>query len=137
MGSYVGKNASVKIGTNTVALMGTWTISGIQADLLEKSAFGDTWKQFDMGLLDGGSISFGGLYDATDTNGQSQLRTYNLNGTEVTTLRLYINATSYWTPKTVSPASHVLITSWEISADKSGHLTATFQGKVSGALELI
>lgn len=131
-----GKYGKVTIGTNPIALMGQWSMPGVSADSLESTAFGDEWKQFKMGLKDGGQITFSGLYDPTDTH-QTSLRTYNADNTEVTTLRLYINNTSYFVPTTTNPVSYVQITAWEIGMDKAGLGTASFTAKVSGKMELI
>lgn len=131
-----GKYGKVTIGTNPIALMGQWSMPGVSADSLESTSFGDEWKQFKMGLKDGGQITFSGLYDPTDAH-QTSLRTYNADNTEVTTLRLYIDNTSYFVPTTTNPVSYVQITAWEIGMDKAGLGTASFTAKVSGKMELI
>ena len=139
MGAIFGKYGKVTIGTSAtkISLMGTYSIPSVSADQLEDTEFGDEWKTFKMGLKDGGQITFSGLYDPTDTAGQTALRTYNADNTELTTLRLYIDNTSYWTPTTTNPASYVQITGWEIGLEKAGLATASFSAKVSGKLELI
>lgn len=139
MGAIFGKYGKVTIGTgnNKVSLMGTWNMPGVTSDQLEDTEFGDEWKTFKMGLKDGGQITFNGLYDPTDTNGQTVLRTYNEDNTEVTAFRLYIDNTSYFTPSTTNPASYVQVTAWEIGLDKAQLGTASFTMKVSGKMELI
>ena len=132
-----GKNTKFNIGTSKVSLMGTWGMTGVTTDILEKTEFGDDWKQFEVGLKDGGQITVSGFYDPTDSSGQDALRTANLNDTEMTTIRLYIDSTSYWTPKTTNPASYCLVTDWDINSDVAGLVSASFTLKVSGALELI
>ena len=133
-----GKYGKVTIGTGVteVALMGTWNMPGVQADQLESTAFGDEWKQFKMGLKDGGQITFSGHYDPTDA-AQTSLRTYNADNTEITTLRLYIDNTSYWTPTTTNPVSYVQVTAWEIGMANAELGKASFTCKVSGKMELI
>jgi hypothetical protein len=123
-------------GTTKVVGIGTWDLSGVETDLLEATEMGDDWKTYLAGLKDGGEISFEGLFDPAD-GGQADLRTANLNGSELTTLRFYVNATSYYAPKTTNPASHFLITKWTVKADKSSLLTASFTARVSGAIELL
>ncbi|NOR27607.1 MAG: hypothetical protein GQ540_03650 [Lutibacter sp.] len=137
MAAKSGRLCSIKLGTNLIQLMGTWSMPGVSTDLLESTAFGDDWKQFKTGLLDGGTITFNGLYDPADTTGQDALRTANEDSTELTDVRLYIDSTSYWIPTTTGPASYMLVTDWEIGADKSALMTASFSLKVSGKLELI
>jgi hypothetical protein len=151
MGKCVGKDCAVKLGTNAVTYMGTWSLSGTSVDQLDTSAFGDTWKQYSFGLKDGGQISFAGFYDPADTTGQNALRFGNAQNSALTTLRLYVNSVSYYEPCATtsyfSPAitntgstpglSSVYITSFDISADKSGMVNVSFTAKVSGVMVLI
>jgi len=137
MASQLGKNAKVTVGDgdSTVSLIGTWSLSGMSQDQLEETAFGDTYKKYKMGLLDGGTISFNGLFDPSDTTGQDVLRTANENGTLLTSIKFWLNANSYYTPAYTSiTGSGVYVTSWEIGADKSALMTASFQVKVTGGL---
>lgn len=135
--TLVGKDAKVTLGADKVLGMGTWTMSGVSTDLLEATEFSDEWKRFKIGLKDGGDVSFSGFYDKTDTTGQDALRTANEAGTELTTLRFYVDDTSYYTFATTNPVSSGLVTAWSIGAEKSGLITADFTVKVSGKLELI
>lgn len=135
--AYTGKDAAVKLNGGAISLMGTWSLSGQAVDLLEMTAFQDEYKQYTPGLKDGGTISFSGLYDGTDTAGQTALRNYNANNTSVTDIRLYVNDTSYWTPSTTSPLSFCWVTSFEIGAEISSLATASFEMKVSGKMVLV
>lgn len=132
-----GKNFKVTLGSDTIVGMGTVTIPGVDTELLETTEFGDEWKTFTPGLRDGGEITFNGLYDPDDSSGQTALRTANENATDVTSLRIYIDNTSYWTFNTTGPYSYGNITKWEIGGDKSSLGTATFSLKVSGKLMLV
>ena len=150
MAIKIGKDCAVKIGAATVVGMGTWSLSGITSDQLESTQFGDSWKQFKFGLKDGGQITFNGLYDPADTTGQDVLRAANLDNTNITTIRLYLDNTSYLEPCqttswwTASDStnnetfpSHVNVTSYDISADKSGLMNTSFTCKVSGCMVLV
>jgi hypothetical protein len=130
--------------------MGTVSMDGITADLIETSAFGTIWKTFEVGMKDGGSLSFNGFLDPDDTTGQEVLRVANLNSTDVTDIRFYVDATSYYTPCATagyfSPAlttgqdtivSSVNITTYTINADKNGMAETSFTCKVSGSMVLI
>lgn len=145
-----GKDAKVALGSNTITKMGTWSLDGIQAEEFDASAFGDTWKKFEYGMKDGGSITFNGHYDPTDTNGQQALQQANLYNSALTNLRLYIDNTSYFEPcqttgyfspnlTTGAPTqlSDVKIKSLKIDADKSGLEKISFTGKVSGCMVLV
>ena len=98
MGLKVGRDAAVKLGASTIVGQGTWSMNGITLDQLESTSFGDSWKKFVLGMRDGGTLGFNGFYDPADTTGQEALLNYQINGTEVTSLRMYIDNTSYWEP---------------------------------------
>jgi hypothetical protein len=138
MAFKVGSNAKVTLGANTVVGMGNWKLSGITVDMLESTAFGDTAKQFLSGLVDYGTVSFGGLYDPADTTGQNVLVSAMLNNTKVTNIRLYADASSYWTPNITSvTAAGMLVQSVPIGIDKSGLATIEFSGKCTGPWALV
>ena len=145
-----GKDCAVKLGTSTVVGMGDWSITGITADQMDSSAMGDNWKTFEFGMKDGGTISFSGIADPADTTGQETLQLANLANTDLTTLRLYIDDTSYYVPCQTtgyfSPTnttgidtvlSHVNVTSYDITADKADLVKVSFTAKVSGCMVLV
>lgn len=144
---YLGK---VTLGASTIVGMGTWTMSGITADQLDASKFGDNWKLYEFGQKDGGQVTFNGLLDPADTTGQEELQRANIDNEDITTLRLYVDSTSYYEPCQTTGyfsvfttsnedtvLSHVNITGYEISSDKSGLATISFTAKVSGVMVLI
>lgn len=150
MGTKIGKDCKVALGTATVVGMGTWSLSGISSDQLDDSAFGDDWKKFKFGMKDGGQITFNGLYDPADITGQEVLKQANLDNSDVYNLRLYVDNTSYyepcattyyWSPSdtTGNPTvkSNVNITAWDANADKSGMMQTSFTAKVSGCMVLV
>lgn len=138
MAFKVGNAAKVTLGSATVVGMGNWKLNGLTIDLLESTAFGDTAKQFLAGLLDYGTVSFGGLYDPADTAGQNVLVAAMLAGTKVTNIRLYVDASSYWTPNiTAVSAAGFLVQSVPIGIDKSGLATIEFSGKCTGPWVLV
>lgn len=150
MSKKVGKDCAVKLGTDAVVGMGTWTLDGIVTDEIESTAFGDEWKQYEYGLKDGGTISFNGHYDPADASGQIKLQEANLYNSALTNLRCYVDNTSYYEPcqttgyfspslTTGAPTqlSNVRITSFNVSADKSGLMATSFTAKVSGVMVLV
>jgi hypothetical protein len=146
--AIVGKDGKVTLGANTVVGMGTWAIDGVTVEEFDASAFGDTWKSFQYGMKDGGTVSFNGHYEPTDVTGQQMLMLANLYNSALTDLRLYIDNTSYFVPSqstsyfapgaysTGMPGrvSSVTITTFNIGLDKSGLGTISFTGKVSGLM---
>jgi hypothetical protein len=138
MAFKAGNNAKVTLAAVTVVGMGNWKLSGISVDLLESTAFGDTAKQFMTGLLDYGSVAFGGLYDPADTTGQNILLSAQLNNSKIGNIRLYVDANSYWTPNvTLLSAAGMLVQSSSIGQDKSGLATIEFTGKCTGPWVLV
>lgn len=138
MAFKAGYAAKVTLGSNTVVGMGNWKLNGITVDLLETTSFGDTAKQFVTGLLDYGTVSFGGLYDPADTTGQTVLVSAMLNNSKVGNIRLYVDNTSYWTPNvTQVSAAGMLVQSVPIGQDKSGLATIEFSGKCTGPWVLV
>ena len=151
MGVKVGHLGKVTLGASTIVAMGTWSMSGITADQMESSAFGQNWKTYEFGMKDGGQITFNGFLDPADTTGQQALQKANIDNIDLTSMRLYIDNTSYYEPCQTTGyfapgslstaqdtiASHVNITSYDISMDKAGLATISFTGKVSGLMVLI
>jgi len=146
----IGKDAKVTLGANSIVGMGTWNLSGISSDQLEDTEFGDQWKSYLFSVKDGGQVTFSGLYDPDDTTGQDVLKAANLDNTNITTLRLYVDNTSYfeacqttgyWSPTdtvdNLTVLSHLNVTSYDVSADKSGLMNTSFTCKVSGCMVLI
>lgn len=151
MGVKVGHLGKVTLGSDTIVAMGTWTLSGITADQMESSAFGDNWKTYEFGMKDGGQISFNGFLDPSDTTGQQALQKANMDNTDLTSLQLWVDNTSYYTPSQSTAyfapgslstgqsgaVSVVNITSYDISMDKAGLATISFTAKVSGVMVLV
>ena len=144
----VGKDGKVSLGENKVIGMGTWNLAGVTADEFDASQFGDNWKQYVYGMKDGGTVSFSGWFDPTDTTGQIALQKANLDNLALTSMRFYYNNTSYYEacqttgyfgPGALSSGQNTLpsnmrITSYNIGFDKSGIGTIDFTAKVSGVL---
>lgn len=138
MGAKVGYLGKVANLSNKILGIGTWAINGITVDMLEDTEFGDTWKTYLLGLKDGGTVSFNGYYDPETSSYQSTIRDALENGTHLTDLRFYVDNSSYWRPNsTGTPSSYILVTGWDISADKSGLIQCSFSGKVCGKMDFV
>jgi len=136
MAFAAGQTQKVSFGTVAVIGMGNWKMTGVTVDLLESTSFGDTAKQYMTGLVDYGSVTFGGLFDVSNAaaNGQSLLISALANNSKIgSSLRFWVNATSYWAADDVTvSAAGVYITAVSIGADKSGLATVEFTGKFTG-----
>ncbi|KAF0234084.1 MAG: hypothetical protein FD177_996 [Desulfovibrionaceae bacterium] len=145
MSKKPGAKFKVTLGASTVVGMGSVQLNGIAIEQLETTAFGDEWKQFIMGMKDGGELNFSGFFDPDDSTGQEVLRVANLNATDITNLRVYYDQTSYYelcqttgyfsptlTSNQKTQKSYLNITSWDVNADKSSVSTSSFKAKISG-----
>jgi len=131
-----GNNAKVTLGSTTVLGMGNWKMTGITVDLLETTSFGDVAKQFMTGLMDWGTATFGGLYDMSNTGGQSTLISAMINNSKIANLRLYLNSVSYWVANishaTMGSDAGEYVTGCNIGQDKNGLGTIDFTVRFTG-----
>jgi predicted secreted protein len=124
MATTAGKDGAVKLTTNSVAEVDTWSLDS-SLDIQDITSFGDAWHR-KAGTLKDWSGKFSGRLDMTDTNGQ--LAVWNaLNGLTTVAIRLYVGATNYF-------SGTALIKQWspKSSVDGMVEFDATFEG--SGAL---
>ena len=114
MSTYNGRDGKVVIGTYTVAEMASWSLD-LSNDEIDTTAFGSTWKKSDVGMR-GWSLSVEGHYDPSDSTGQADIETAWADGSLVTTVKLYVDNTSYWVPDITTDANAGgRITSYSIS----------------------
>jgi len=145
-----GVDGKVTLGSNTVLGIGTWKYTPGGSAELDNTEFGDTTEQILLGMRKRGSISFNGLAKLGDTTGQEACKLAQINATNITSLRFYCTASSYYTPNATtgyfSPSSttanatqssYVNITAFDIGSDKNGLATISFTGTVSGDMVLV
>jgi len=143
MALKAGRYGAVKLGTNLVSKMAEWSLDGITTDTIETTAFGDSFKQYMLGLSDYGTLSFRGHYDPDDTTGQKILESALLNASMINNIRLYIDNTSYWAPNTnVTSSSGVAgagmyVTSMKITLTNAGIGSIDFAGRSTGPWILV
>ena len=124
MATHTGSSGVVKVGTNTVAEVRSFTLD-TTAELLEDTALTDTSKSFQVGKK-GATASVECFWDETDTNGQIAIA----EGEQVT-LYLY--------PEGATSADYYFAGTWIISANSvstptDGMIEATFSATLTGAL---
>ena len=132
MSSIGGRLAKVMYGSNVVAGIGEWALSGFVPDVVENTAFGDTIKKWmDAGIGDGGTVTFAGNYDPDDASGQVALAALQDNqGAGLTNLYFYETASVFWR---VAAGGTIIITKFPApSFKKNGLATISFEGKISG-----
>ena len=141
--TYKGK---VTLGTNSVLGMGTWQHSGLSRAMLDDTEFGDKVEAVLPDILNGGQVSFNGNFKADDTQGHDKLHLALMNGSPITDIRFYYNASSYYMPNNTSaagggvpasyPISRVFVMSHDIdfSGPKGNLGKSTFAVKVDGVM---
>jgi len=128
---YKGK---VTIGTDLVLGMGVWSWSGFSREMIEDLEFFDDYDDYVAGLVRCGKVTFSGQYKKDDSRGQTYLISCMLNGTELTSIRFWVDASSYYIPNSTSstaaigglpantPVGHVKVESVDINYSGLGAL---------------
>lgn len=115
MSSYMGKNASIRIGTTIVARMTEWT-SSLALEVVDEPVFGDDWNRIWGATTSKFSATITGLIDLNDTTGQNAIETACLTHASLKTLRFYVDPTNYWAPNTAVDAD---ATAWITTYDQT------------------
>lgn len=148
--SLVGKHAKVTLGANKVLGIGAWSMDGQTRAETDDTEFGDDYTKYKFGVIDGGTITFAGNHKKDDTTGQDALEDSFDGATDLTSLRLYVDKTSYYEPcQTTSylrpgntsagntKLSHTNITARPINYDKGALGQVSFTARVSGQMVLV
>ena len=124
MATHTGSSGLIKVGTNTIAEVRSFTLD-TTAELLEDTTLTDTAKSFQVGKK-GATASIECFWDETDANGQIAIA----EGSQVTMALYPEGATSgdYYFSGTW------LITSNSTSTPTDGMIEATFSATLTGAL---
>ena len=124
MATHTGSSGLVKVGTNTIAEVRSFTLD-TTAELLEDTTLTDTSKTFQVGKK-GATASVECFWDETDTNGQIAIA----EGSQVT-LYLYpegADSGDYYFGGTW------LVTANSVSTPTDGMIEGTFSATLNGAL---
>ena len=124
MATHTGSSGLIKVGTNTIAEVRSFTLD-TTAELLEDTALTDTSKTFQVGKK-GATASIECFWDETDSNGQIAIA----EGSQVT-LALY--------PEGATSGDYYFSGTWLITAKSTstptdGMIEATFSATLTGAL---
>lgn len=150
MGKKIGREADVKFGGVAVVGLGTWNWNGITAAMLPLTEFGDEIETYKPGIREGGNVGFTGLRDPADSTGQEILKRMWLAETDITSIQLFLDNTSYyefcqtagyWDPTNTTAMGTVAswgnVSAFDENQDKSDMMKISFTLKVSGYLVLI
>lgn len=133
MAKISGKGGFVQIGSNKIAEMTEWSISGSSMDVIRKDpAFDDTFvAKIGSGITEPGTVSFRGNYDPNDSSGQRGIITTLKAGTGITNLYLYANTSTFWR---VSSGGTIVVTRCDaVTLPRMGMGTISFEGEVEGS----
>jgi len=132
----------VTLGTHTVLGVASWSHSGQGRSSLDDTVMGDKTNRYLPDILEGGKISISGNYKRDDTTGHSAMLSAMFNESAIGNIRLYVDATSYFTPNDTTaanwnipanyPVSQVFVESYDV--DFSGPKGAL--GKFSASLQV-
>ena len=124
MATHTGSSGLIKIGTNTIAEVRSFTID-TTAEILEDTTLTDTSKSFKVGKK-GATVSVECFWDETDTNGQIALA----EGSSVA-MDLFpegADSSDYYFSGTW------LVTATSVSIPTDGIIEATFSATLTGNL---
>jgi hypothetical protein len=132
----MGRNARVKLGTYTILNLASWDMN-FPTDELDASVFGTSWGATMPGMQKW-TCAVAGLYDRSDTTGQKALMDAKINGTKLTTIRFYLDNTSYLVPDITNDSdAGAYITGMTVRTDKSGLAQVTFNAAGVGPIAFV
>jgi len=128
MAEILGRNSRIKLGTEDIAKMRTLSVS-IGNETIDITSFGDEWAKFARGMQSW-TASISGMMDLDDTEALAFM-TAAENGTELTTLRFYMDATNYYYIDVVADAdASCIIDSLTITSDNNS--VVEFDASITG-----
>lgn len=96
------------LGAATILGVVSWSHSGQGRSSLDDTSMGDKANRYLPDILEGGKITLSGNFKKDDTTGHSAMLSAMFNQSGIGTLRLYVDATSYYTPNDTTAANWVL-----------------------------
>lgn len=128
----LGRESKITIGTETVARMTSFNLTE-NNEMLDVTSFGDTHMKYERGFQSW-TASISGHIDLDDTE-QQTLRVAAREGTKLTTIRFYVDSTSYYSIDTVSDSeAGCFIASFSVSDEHTGVVSFTMEVTGSGPI---
>jgi len=128
-----GYKGKIMVGTNVVSEMASWSVSGMETEMLEDTVLGDDIKTYVPGRIDGGTVTVTGQYDpsAEASNAQNALWTAFTTQTAVAEdMTFYYSATGNFG---ISTGGEIFVESiTDFGVDQSGLGTIGFVLRLSG-----
>lgn len=133
MSTTLSKLGDVKIGTDTIAEMASWTLN-IVDELAVADNFDSDWHRVAGSVKQSWTASVNGWYDPSDTQ-QALVLSKVLSGGDFNDIRLYEDATNYHTPDTGTDANATAyISDVTVTVDRSGVNAISFNLTGSGPI---
>lgn len=130
MAIHLGKNARLKIETNTVGRINSFNLT-MGGTTVETTSFGDSFEKKAL-VMQGYTGSCEGWWDETDTY-QNQLQSVAASGGDISDLRFYVDEDTYYAADTVADTEATcFITNFATNADKAGVVNFTMSFEFSG-----
>lgn len=132
MAVKLGKNSRVKIGTNEVAKLTSFSFP-ITHENVDVTSFGDDWMKT-ANVISSWNATIEGYVDDSDVYNRS-LITQAVSGGSIDDLRFYEDAVNYWTPDTGTDAeASAVLESISQNTDKSGIVSFSISVKGHGPI---
>ena len=100
MAHKAGRDASFKVGSNTVENVISWSLEITNDPITENTMGSNGWTQTFGVSTTSWTATVDLIYDPTDTNGQMTIYDAVVSGTKLTNLNFYEDATNYYTSNT-------------------------------------
>jgi len=128
MAEILGRLSRIKLGTSDIAKMRTLSVT-IGNETIDITSFGDEWAKFARGMQNW-TASISGMMDLDDVQALAFM-TAAEQGTELTTLRFYMDSTNYYYIDTVEdPDASCIIDSMTITSDNNS--VVEFDATITG-----
>lgn len=128
MAEILGRNSRIKLGTNTIAKMRTLSVT-IGNETIDITSFGDEWAKFARGMQNW-TASISGMMDLEDTYALQFIEAAE-NGTELASLRFYMDSSNYYYIDTVTDTdASCIVDSITITSDNNS--VVSFDATITG-----
>ena len=129
MSVILGRNSRIKKNSVTVAKMSSFSLS-VNDEEIDITSFGDVWAKNAIGMRNW-SASVSGFYIKDNTE-QMAIRAANINGTQLTDIQFFLDATSYYSIDTITDTEAACtVTSFTITSDNNS--VVAFDAEFSGS----
>ena len=129
MAVILGRDSRIKKNNVVVSKMSSFSLS-VNDEEIDITSFGDVWAKNAIGMRNW-QASVSGFYIKDNTE-QNAIRAANINGTQLTDIEFYLDATSYYDIDVVTDnEAACTVTSFTITSDNNS--VVAFDAEFSGS----